>query len=192
MTIGILFGVLLFLIMGGGMYYQWSNKKKTIDHVLCTFITPVGTSYDVLMPYKGNWVEPPKGTVPVKHGKKRKMPRYLLPNSIDKLPTVLYPLAGMPRILCAEIKRVFYIEGNPEPIPVWAVSTEAVGEYLERAYEARTASDVVQELKDKDEKIEGMGLKPMYLWIALGIIGIISLVGAILAYMSYSQPATYW
>jgi len=192
MVIGILFGVLFLLIFGGGAYYQWSNKKKVIDHVLCTFITPIGTSYDILMPFKGNWIEPPKGAVSAKHGKKRKSPRYLLPDKIDKLPTVLYPLAGIPRILCAEVKRAFYMEGNPEPIPVWEKSTEAIGEYLERAYEARTASDVVKELKENAEGAEGLGLKPAYLWIALGVIGIISLVGAILAYMSYSQPATYW
>lgn len=189
MEIGILFGVLLFLIFGGGAYYQWSNKKKVIDHVLCTFITPIGTSYDVLMPYRGNWVEAPKGA---KHGKKGKLPRHKLPDTLDKLPTVLYPLAGMPRILCSEVKRVFYIEGNPIPIAVWEVSTEAKGESLEVAYDIEAAKSIVKDLKEAEGKQEELGLKPMYLWIALGIIGIISLVGAILAYLSYSQPATYW
>jgi hypothetical protein len=189
MVIGILFGVLFFLIFGGGAYYQWSIKKKVIDHVLCTFITPVGTSYDVLMPYKGNWVEPPKG---VKHGKKGKLPRHRLPNTMDKLPTVLYPLAGVPRILCSEVKRVFYMEGNPKPIATWDVSTEAIGESLEVAYDIEAAKSIVKDLRTDEDKPVGLGLKPTYLWIALGVIGIISLVGAILTYLSYSQPATYW
>jgi hypothetical protein len=87
---------------------------------------------------------------------------------------------------------VFYTEGNPKPWPIDEIDTFDAAKYLELAYEARQAAETVQELKDKEDHVAGRGLNTTYLWIALGGIALISIIGTVLAYLSYSQPATYW
>ena len=205
--IGVLLAVGVFLILGLIIYMQQSFKKAVIGKVLCTFRTASNQSYDVLLPVEGNLIIPPEGHILEGNKKADKLGFYIVPSNA---PTVSYPLWGWPQAFRAEVRRAFYVEGNPNPIqPPFEklMSTEEAIKILapkkDEAQIPVTSLALRKLIKNEastriwkgaglpgGETVGGSGIKPVYLWSALGAIGLAVIVVGILAFLAWQESGS--
>ena len=198
-------GVILSLALV--IYMQQSFKKAVVGKILCTFITKAAQSYDVLLPVTGSCVTPPESAITSSAVKK--LGYYKLP---EKPATVSYPLWGWPTSFRSEVRRAFYVEGDPNPIeppdrqlskkgkemleekkedgtiPVTSVA-------LRRLIKAESAQHLIGAAGREFSKEGSSSIKPAYLWLSLGGIVVLVIVAAVIAYMTYADLhglTSYW
>lgn len=179
----ILLVVAAFLVLGLLLYVNWSLKKEAKDHVLCFFITATGL-YERLLPTEGNYVQPPEDHIPLL--KKAKAPKGLYQLPQKKIYTQ-WPTWGWPMAFRVEVRCVLYVEGNYRPIEWGAdVVDDGSARLLAAAIWDKSGPEILGKVGEGSTPAEG-GIKPLYLWIGLGSLGLMIGIALILIWLTYSN-----
>lgn len=165
--------ILIFVIvascLGVGMvlYTIYKVRKDAETCVWAEFTTPAQTSYTKLCTVDGKEVVAPKG---------HSLPRYYL--DTGKTYTALYP-PGRPKFMQVTIRKVYYHEGNPEPVdpkrlPI-VVTPEMIAAIKDEKF-TEVAVRFSRELHELMEKLEAV-INPKLTYALLVIICILAGVG---------------
>lgn len=180
----ILIVVAVILVLGLLLYTIRSLKNMVKDGILCTFITPRNTSYDELRPVQGNLVVAPESHIPLL--KKKPKGHYILPDKADMSMTQ-WPTWGWPTMFRVEVRRAFYVEGNPIPIPMGNAKTLDTARILEVAGWGNSLPKILGKLGQGDGIVPEKGLKSSHFWLGIGCLALFALISCIIAFMTYSS-----
>lgn len=197
MSAGILVVVLIVIAIllgtGGLFYMQYDFRKKAKNCVCVSFMGPLKTK-DELWPVEGKMVIPPESHLAKLKPESRKKvePGYMLPDG--PLPSASWPLWGWPEAFGTEVKRVYYIEGDPRPVTGHKDPPQIDDVTLRRLIKAQAARGFVKDVEKNtaEEGVSAGGIKSTHFWIMTGAILVAVIVAAVLAYMAYAKDVTYW
>lgn len=178
-------GVLLLFVW---VFWQTNQFKGYVNNaVLCTFITAHGTSYDKVLPLKGEIIMPPSGKWMKKKDKLKDWGEYKLPK---KTFTCMYPLGGWPAPMKVEVKRVFMLETDANTFEALDAGPHS-GLTPQAFRAARNPAIAASLLKPDGEVMKGAlagggGKNTKYtFYLQLVTVGLIIILG-VLMYLTFS------
>jgi len=187
-----------FLLLFAWVFWQTSQFKKFVNNaVLCTFITAHGTSFDKVLPLKGDIIMPPSGMWMKKKDKLKDWGEYKLPK---KTYTCMYPLGGWPSFMKVEVKRVFMLETDANTFEALDAGPHS-GLTPQAFRAARNPAIAASLLKPDGETMKGAlagggsGKNSKYtFYLQLVTIGLIIILGVImyLTFMALNGHITAW
>ena len=179
LLIGILFAFFLVGLVGWGMWMIAHFKKATRDHVYCTFLMKGGGRQNLLLPESNGWVAAPKS-----HSFDKGLePAYAVSEGTSY--NMLYPDWGMPDLVRVTVRSGIWFEGNMEPVKPPETHPLITPEVLAAFRSAKFAAAVVGQGSREFAGGAGVkGLKPLWLYVCLGLVVLLVLVAVVIGIMT--------
>lgn len=174
LLIGILFALFLVGLVGWGMWMIAHFKKATKDHVYCTFLMKGGGRQNSLLPESNGWVIAPAG-----HSFDKGLePAYAISEATSY--NMLYPPWGLPDLLTVTVRSGTWFEGNKEPVKPPETSPLITPEVLAAFRSSKFAAAAVGEGYRQFSGGGAKGLKPLWLYVCLGLVAVLVLVAVVI------------
>ena len=179
LLIGILFFVFVVGLVGWCMWMIAHFKKATKDHVYCTFLMKGGGRQNLLLRESNGWVAAPKG-----HSFSKGLePAYAVSEKTSY--NMLYPPWGLPDLLTVTVRSGTWFEGNMEPVKEPETSPLITPEVLAAFRSAQFAAAAVGKGYEAYGGGGGAkGLKPLWLYVCLGLVAVLVLVAVVVGIMT--------
>ena len=179
---------LIFISMIWAWWQRSKYSKATKDHILAEFWPEHGKRYKQLLPIEVNGIE-------VKAPRGHQCPRYFFDKDstfTSDYPDAL-PIPIFKSILQVQVPIVSWMENNPEPIhpytEVAVVSSDLIDSLRDNDFMAfaMAAMQRITELEEALVKALANTINKRWFYILLAGAMLLSLVGAIIGFLGYSE-----